>query len=50
VAGLDDLPKNQSLALRWEALAAKFAGPENIVRLNGDVWKKHLMASYALVL
>ncbi|KAH8555192.1 cytochrome P450 [Umbelopsis sp. PMI_123] len=39
----DDFQRTNLVALRREALAAKFAGPENIVTLNGDVWKKHRM-------
>ncbi|KAI9285819.1 cytochrome P450 [Umbelopsis sp. AD052] len=39
----DDFPKHESFSLQRESLLNKFIGTENIVALNGHVWKKHRM-------
>jgi hypothetical protein len=41
--GSDDFPKHESFSLQTESLLNKFIGTENIVALNGHVWKKHRM-------
>jgi hypothetical protein len=41
--GSDDFPKHESFSLQRESLLNKFIGTENIVALNGHVWKKHRM-------
>lgn len=41
--GSGDFPKHESFSLQSESLLNKFIGTENIVALNGHVWKKHRM-------
>ncbi|KAG2187291.1 hypothetical protein INT44_004976 [Umbelopsis vinacea] len=38
-----DFEKHRGIALQPEALFSKFLGTQNIVTLNGSVWKKHRM-------
>ncbi|KAI8575219.1 hypothetical protein K450DRAFT_262806 [Umbelopsis ramanniana AG] len=39
----DDFEKHQGIVLQPESLFSKFIGTQNIVALNGSVWKKHRM-------
>jgi hypothetical protein len=41
----DDFQKYDGFSKQPESLTNKFSGSENIVILNGSVWKKHRMVS-----
>lgn len=43
---LDEFPKHEGFIKYKDSLNTRFGGTNNIVVLNGGVWKKHRMVSY----